>query len=289
MAACPYTLNMLSYWKHFASPTLLVTMTHCFSHFWKSRVPAATETFKYPISTATQCIAKHSLIWTSWICITHWHIAVKSVLMPYILQSGNCFISVKNTLKKKKKGGKSLTQIQICTSKGIDINPSKSPSLYKISRCYFCCFMEWSPWFNTLPDSIFSRRLILHSFSKLSSIRPELWLSKQTLDYGGHSGCAEMGVPGVLCLSQTASRAVAITAGGHTHPEQQGQGLLPSSLFYTGDQGESSNTYEDDGCFSLCQQVESDCSLPRWDSRDNTPGFNRAVYIIEQEYHRRTQ
>lgn len=92
------------------------------------------------------------------------------------------------------------TNTETCTSKGIGINPSKPPSLYKISRCYFCCFMEWTPWFNTLPDSIFSRRLILHSFSKLSSVRPELWLSKQTLDYGGHSDCAEMRLPRVLCL-----------------------------------------------------------------------------------------
>lgn len=42
------------------------------------------------------------------------------------------------------KGEKSLTQ-RLARSKVIGINPNKFPSLYKISRCYFCCFMEWSP------------------------------------------------------------------------------------------------------------------------------------------------
>lgn len=32
-----------------------------------------------------------------------------------------------------------------------------------------------------------------------------------------------------------------------------------------------------------------DCSLPRWDGRDNTPGFNGAMCIVEQEYHRRAE
>lgn len=77
---------------------------------------------------------------------------------------------------------------------------------------------------------------------------------------GDFSDSAEVGVPGVLCLSQAASRAVAITTGAHTCPEQQGQGLLPSSIFsYTGEYKERalSSTHEDDGQFySLCQQGE---------------------------------
>lgn len=90
-----------------------------------------------------------------------------------------------------------------------------------------------------MPANILSPRVILYSFSKLWSIRTELWLSKQTLYYGGLSDCAEVGVPGELYLSQAASRAAAITTGTHTHPEEQGQGLLPSLTFnYTDDQTE---------------------------------------------------
>lgn len=101
MAACPAP------WIHFltepvfASPSLPVTITYCFSHFWKSVPPAGTETPKYPISTVALCIAKYSAEQAGPINNTGF-IAMKSVLLPYSLQSGNCFFSVKNKYKRRK-------------------------------------------------------------------------------------------------------------------------------------------------------------------------------------------
>lgn len=85
---------------------------------------------------------------------------------------------------------------------------------------------------------------------------------------GDFSDSAEVGVPGVLCLSQAASRAVAITTGAHTCPEQQGQGLLPSSIFsYTGEYKERALFPAPmkmmDSSILCANKGNHDCSLPR--------------------------
>ena len=74
---------------------------------------------------------------------------------------------------------------------------------------------------------------------------------------------AEAGLPGVLCLSQTASRAAAITTRTQTFPEQQVSACLPPSFIHIQlywliqREGSVSDTCDDDGHFySLCQQVE---------------------------------
>lgn len=75
--------------------------------------------------------------------------------------------------------------------------------------------------------------------------------------------CAKVGVPGVLCLPETASRTVAITTRAQTFPEQQVSTCLPPFFIHiqlrwlTQREGSLFDIRDDDGHFySLCQHVE---------------------------------
>lgn len=108
---------------------------------------------------------------------------MKSVLLPYILQTGTCFLSVKNKHKRRKELDTS-TEDSPDQKETDSYTPHQFPLLIQNLQESLLLFHIIIPLDSTVATSIHFPRLILPSFSELPSVKTVLWLLKQTPDRG---------------------------------------------------------------------------------------------------------